>query len=89
MPRLRATDTISHMPLALLILMALCAQNPENIERERKAYNEIYSPQPEQFSHEPNSFLVQVIQGRRCRRQVHWIVHACDSPRLQRLENHP
>ena len=53
------------MRTALLILMALCGQNPENIVKEKKSYNEIYSSQPEQFSHEPNSFLVRVIQGRK------------------------
>ncbi len=53
------------MRIALLVLTVLCIQNHENIDKERKAYNEIYSSQPEQFSHEPNAFLVRVIQGRK------------------------
>ncbi len=58
------------MRIALLVLAVLCIQTPENIDKERKAYNEIYSSQPEQFSHEPNAFLVRAIQGRKPGREL-------------------
>ncbi len=53
------------MGFAVLILIALFAQNQEKTEQERKSYNEIYASEPETFSHEPNTFLVRMIQGRK------------------------
>lgn len=58
-----AAARIASMRPLLFFLIALCAQNQENIEKERKSYNEIYSSQPEGFSHEPNAFLVRNIKG--------------------------
>lgn len=53
--------------MRLLRFCLVCAglYGQENIERERRSYNEIYSSQPDTFRAEPNAFLVRTMQGRK------------------------
>lgn len=48
----------------LLTLVTTCGAQ-DAVDRERKAYDEIYSSQPETFSASPNAFLTRVIAGRK------------------------
>lgn len=49
---------------ALLLALAAACGAQDAIYQERKAYDEIYSAQPETFSNSPNAFLTRMMAGR-------------------------
>ena len=60
----RQYEDMATVQFALLLAIVTSCSAQDAIERERKAYDEIYGSQPETFSALPNAFLMRVISGR-------------------------
>jgi SAM-dependent methyltransferase len=53
------------MKMSWLMAVCLCAAGQDALERDRKAYDEIYTSKRELFTTAPNGFMMRMITGRK------------------------